>query len=243
MWPATALAAATAFKPDTEAESLVLSGWKLPMKALICALGACILGKFRYNCGRRRLFIIFLCISVVSVVGFVLDLWFWKGTTGTMYELSQVLHGNLDDKFGSSRILIWRNVLALVPEHPLLGGGPDTLSLRLDIHFSRYVEETGRTLSSYVDNAHNEYLGYLANIGILGLAAYLAAMICTAVSVAKKAPLNGIAAAIGCALVAYWAQSFFGLGLCLTAPVMWVTWGLAISSADAKNLDFEVSAK
>ena len=162
-------------------------------------------------------------------------MWFWPGRTGTIYELGRVLHGELDDKFGSSRVLIWRKVLELVPERPLLGGGPDTLALRLDIHFSRYVEETGRTLSTYVDNAHNEYLGYLANIGILGLAAYLMAMAFTAAEVLKKAPECGASAALGCALVCYWVQGFFGLGLCLTAPVMWAVWGLALANTDEKT--------
>ena len=30
----------------------------------------------------------------------------------------------------------------------------------------------------------------------------------------------------GAALICIWIENFFGLGLCLTAPIMWVLWGL-----------------
>ncbi len=77
-------------------------------------------------------------------------------------------------------------------------------------------------LSVYVDNAHNEYLGYLSDLGFLGLAAYLAMVLASAVTFIKK-QRTPLAVGICC----YFVQSFFGLGLCLVLPVIWILWALS----------------
>ena len=77
-----------------------------------------------------------------------------------------------------------------------------------------------------MDNAHNEYLGYLADLGVPGLALYLGAM---AAAFCPSRRWRGRAVPWGCALVCYWIQAFFGLGLCLTAPLLWLSWGLFLS--------------
>jgi O-antigen ligase len=139
-------------------------------------------------------------------------------------ELKEMLHGHFEDTYGSGRIGIWRQLLEVYPQRPILGGGPGTVSDRIEIDYSRYVSETGQTLKTRVDNAHNEYLGYLMDEGALGFAAYMALIIMTLVRWIKRrsTPL----AAIGCGMAGYWAQSFFGLGLCLVLPVIWLIWGL-----------------
>lgn len=167
----------------------------------------------------------FLILTVSAVFVCFLVVYFWQGDEGTVYEFSRVLHGDIRDEFGSSRIRIWREVLAVVPERLLFGGGPDTLSLRIDVQFTRYDSATGETLRSFADNAHNEYLGYLANLGIFGLITYLAAILASVLTWLKNLGRPGFCA-LGCALVCYWAQSFFGIGLSITAPFLWLFWGL-----------------
>ena len=137
------------------------------------------------------------------------------------------MHGQLEDSFGSSRILIWRSVLALVPERPLLGGGPGTLALRLEMSFSRYVPETGQTLSSFVDNAHNEYLRLLADTGALGLLSYLALLLCAFARCLRRRGVRPVSSALLLSLVCYCIQDFFGLGLCLVSPLFWILLGLS----------------
>lgn len=147
--------------------------------------------------------------------------------TSTAYEIGQILHGHFEDSYGSGRIGIWRQLLEVYPERPVLGGGPGTVSDRIDIEYSRHVEETGETLRTRVDNAHNEYLGYLMDDGALGLAAYLALIVLTLARWIQRRRTR--LAAFGCGLAGYWAQSFFGLGLCLVLPVVWLVWGLVWS--------------
>ena len=176
--------------------------------------------------------------SMLSIAGTALGIaivYYWKGNEGTIHEISQVLHGNIQDSFGSSRILIWRETLKLVPEKLMLGGGPGTLPERLDLSFSRFVEETGKTLESYVDNAHNDYLGILVNTGLLSLISYIAAQFLSLFKTAKFSRLSEFSACLACSLLCYWIQAFFGLGLFLVSPMMWLIWGLLVSSLQHKK--------
>jgi O-antigen ligase len=87
------------------------------------------------------------------------------------------------------------------------------------------VTETGLTLKTHVDNAHNEYLNYLVNIGAAGFAAYLS-VIAVSLSSWLRKRRGTLIPALGCGLVCYWIQSFFGLGLCLVVPLVWIFMGL-----------------
>ena len=202
--------------------------------ALVCAATGCVLlalsfalPVLRLHPDGRKMRMFFSCLSASAVLFALAAVWLWPGSSGTLYELSQLMRGRAEDSFGSSRLLIWKSVLALVPEHPLLGGGPGTISLRLDIDFSRFVPETGKTLRSYVDNAHNVCLQTLADLGAAGLLALLGTVLRSLYLALRRGDDTGKALflAVFCACV----QGLFGLGLCVTAPVFWILLGLAAS--------------
>jgi O-antigen ligase len=199
--------------------------WRSGVAAGAVAMAACVLICVPYYVNqhfqRRKLTRIFAALSLALVAVGLMTLYFWPGNSGTLWELSRVLHGEIQDSFGSSRVAIWRESLRLAAEHPLTGGGPDTFSARSALNFSRYVPESGLTLAVHVDNAHNEFLNYLVNLGLAGLLPYLALL-----TVCCRHWLRGACPAIGCALVGYLAQSFFGLGLCLVVPIAWIFLGL-----------------
>ena len=75
-----------------------------------------------------------------------------------------------------------------------------------------------------MDNAHNEFLEYLVCEGTIGLLLYLLLLMVTCVRnlrsgrTEKKLLLT--------AMGSYWIQSFFGLGLILVLPIVFVFWGL-----------------
>lgn len=183
---------------------------------------------------RRQGQILACCCICVVLLGLAFVYWY-PAESGSLYELSRILHGDISDSFGSNRIRIWRAVLDLVPAHPLLGGGPDTLAARLDLTFSRLVEETGATLVTRVDNAHNEYLGHLANLGALGLGAYLIAMAASLRTWFRQCN-TVVSAAIGCAVLCYWLEGLFGLGLVLTNPLLWTFWALLETESIPRHL-------
>ncbi len=166
-----------------------------------------------------------LLAELLLILTAVVLVYLWPGESGVMYELRCVLHGDVRESFGSSRIRIWLDTLALLPERPLLGGGPGTLALRLEIEFERFVPETGKTLRSFADNAHNVYLGCMADTGVLGLLSYLTLIACTCIESFKKRTAHGYMILYG--LISAWIADIFGLGLCLTAPMLWLIWGLS----------------
>lgn len=176
----------------------------------------------------RRTRRFFAALVLLAFFGGILLAYFWPGQSGAIYELSQILHGNLDPKFGSSRIMIWQGCLELIPQRPLLGGGPGTIALRLDIDFSRFVPETGQTLRTSVDNAHNLYLGYLVNTGLLGALAYLSLLaLCLCNFFARRR--TAMVSALGLAVICGAVHAFFGLGLCISEPFFWIMLALLAS--------------
>ena len=180
--------------------------------------------------GRRRAARILLAAEAAACLAGLALVYFTPPGNGMLWELSEILHGRAQDGFGSSRVAIWREALRLFAERPLLGGGPDSFGLRSTVEFSRFVPETGATLSTHADNAHCEPLGYLVNLGIPGFAAY-----CALAVLSLRRWLRGADPALGAGLLCYLVQSLFGLGLCLVAPIAWIYMGLLCSEREAES--------
>lgn len=204
--------------------------WTPRVPLLLAAAVFCVLLSYlplpaSFSPAPRTLRIFFAVLAAAGVAAALVVVLCSPGKSGTLYELNRLLHGQADDSFGSSRIRIWRACLALVPKRPLLGCGPGMLAAHLDVQFSRYVPETGETLRSFADNAHNVYLAALVNTGILGLAALLAQLALAGRCAAKRLGdplLLSLTLGLACAAV----HAFFGLGLCLSQPLFWVALGL-----------------
>ncbi len=140
---ALALSAARAVHADYDGRSAEIS-MRFGRLSLISLGAAALLAPAAFLAGKARAFPppskLRRAILITEFLVFLLCLglvYHRPWGDGTVYELSRVLHGEIRDSFGSSRIRIWKAVLALIPERPLLGGGPDTLALRLNVVFSR----------------------------------------------------------------------------------------------------------
>lgn len=166
---------------------------------------------------RRRL----VLLSVLISFAILLAVFFFGNALGqTAREASDILHGTIHDSYGSGRIYIWRNMLSLIREHLLFGGGPDTLfprSASANILFSRYDVIRNVTVVSIVDNAHNEYLNIAVNEGLLALISYLCVIACALHSWIKQTN-DPIASLCGCVLVFYTLQALFGIASHCTTP-------------------------
>ena len=120
-------------------------------------------------------------------IGFM---WAFPFKSGTLSSIHRLLHGQVNPEDGSARISIWQNVLRLVPERLLFGGGPDTLADRIQFSFQEYNEATGTNIQAFIDTAHNDYLNILVNTGLFSLLAYLAALVSAARRAVIKAATN-----------------------------------------------------
>lgn len=169
---------------------------------------------------RRWLALLTAAVLLLSL----LFLYFYNSfPDGFLAQAHELLHGHWDDRFGSGRLRIWREALALVREHPLFGGGPDTLGLRGLSPSTRYHEGLGITIRAVPDAAHNEFLNILVNQGALALLAYLALLIFCAVRWWRAGSENDSAAPLaGAAACFYLLQSFFGVSTCFTTPYLWL---------------------
>jgi len=148
--------------------------------------------------------------------------WLCPGLPGMLGEAHELLHGRAEDSFGNGRILIWRNVWALVRERPLFGGGPDTLYARMAEHVYRWNNYAlGGVVSVSTDVAHNEYLNILVCQGLFALAAYLSALGCSAALWLRRSDRPAVLVCGG-AVLGYGIQAFFGFSMCLTAPLFWI---------------------
>ena len=146
-------------------------------------------------------------------------IWFFPGDGGTLSELHRLLHGDVDLTFGSSRLLIWRSLLPLIAERPLLGGGCGTLYLRDVPPF--YWQRGGETTYFAVTSAHNEYLGVLVDQGALALLAFLA-LLALALWRAYRHAESDRCAVAGAALLCYAVTAFFSVACCITGVYLWL---------------------
>jgi len=169
-------------------------------------------------------------VGAFLVIALILVYFFGSRFSGFIYEAAELLHGHWDDSFGSGRLYIWRNVLDMVPERLMLGGGPDTLVLRGELYFERYDENLDLLLRSIVDTAHNEYLNILVNQGLPAMLLYLAALIYSAVQWVRTAPSSPAVALCGGMVLCYCVQAFFGISAPITAPYFWLALGLLLAA-------------
>ena len=153
------------------------------------------------------------------------------GGNGTLYELHELLHGRIDGSFGSHRIQIWENVLRKMPNHLLLGTGPDSMGLWELTGFTKYVDHLGYYVEQGVDIAHNEYLNVAAQQGLLSFAAYISiigfALFKFFRQDSKKAKIILIAP-----VTAYLIQAFFGFSMCIVAPIFWTILGILLNEKE-----------
>ncbi len=172
---------------------------------------------------RKKALIAVICLFVAAATA-VYFLGRYMG--GFLYEASELMHGRWDDSFGSGRLYIWRNVIQLVPEHPLLGGGPDTLGLRTTAAFERYDESLGILIHSAIDTAHNEYLNILVNQGAVALALYLLMLGVSTFRWVRDAGKSITVAVCGCAVLGYCIHALFGISSPISAPYLWIALAL-----------------
>lgn len=197
--------------------------------------------------GRRlpkNFFALALAVLLVMALAVVFALYLLPFEAGALGEAHQLLHGNVSDSFGSGRIGIWRQCLAVVQDHPLLGVGPECLSKAGLKGFSR-LDATYGLIERSIDAAHNEYLNAAVCQGLPALCALLTA----ALLVLKNAFLGakaeklrkkeaGLAAGSAVRLIAasgllfYMIQAFFGIATCYTTPLAFLAAAIAGKKAE-----------
>lgn len=192
------------------AAALIAIGYLVPKTGFLLKISAVRL--------RRKLF-----VSCIGIIACTLIMLYFAPTLpdGFLSQAHGLLHGELDDALGSGRIYIWKQVWSAIRKKPLLGGGPDTLSLRGLEGFSRYDEILGTVIVARIDAAHNEFLNIWVNQGLLALIAYLALLVTSAMHCWREQECDAIAIC-GAGALCYLVQSLFGIAFCSVTIYLWI---------------------
>lgn len=136
-----------------------------------------------------------------------------------IHEAREVMHGNLDDSFGSQRLFIWKRAIARVPHISPLGTGSDTFYYAFG---KNNQNESSEKIRVIFDKAHNDFIQIMLCNGIFALAAYLVFLISMAVFSIKKAFTDPFILITFGASLAYVIQSFFGIDTIIVTPIFWI---------------------
>ena len=142
------------------------------------------------------------------------------GNTNIIYELREILHGNIRDEFATYRVYIWRNALDAFKNNPIIGSGPDTFYYAFPAQAHRIIN------NEHYENAHNEYIQILVCQGIIGLACYLVFIFGLLIKSIPKAFNDPLLMAVLVAFAGYCIQAFFNLSIPIVTPTLWIFAGI-----------------
>lgn len=184
---------------------------------------AYILRKMEFDLSKNKKIVIGLytaifCCIIIGVIG----IYCINFDSGFLYEIHEILHGNLDDDFGTYRIFLWKRSIELVKDYPIIGTGPDTFAIRFMDKYTNDIMQIGELTIN--DTAANSYLTILVNLGIVGLISYLLAIGLQIFNAVKNMNEYVIIflVTLGCFLI----QDFFNLWVVIVTPMFWILMGI-----------------
>ena len=168
--------------------------------------------------------LIYIWIAVIAVVcaaaAFVL---YDANVAGHVDKYSAISNYVVfNDAWGTHRGYIWKRAMEiftdkLTPVQKLFGYGADTFALIMQYYFP--PAQSGGTITIY-DSAHNEYLHYLITIGLFGTGSYIAFMLASVASMARKMEEQPEVMAIMIAVLAYMIQAVVNINLPIAMPII-----------------------
>lgn len=75
--------------------------------------------EFDISKNKKVIKLFYLALVLCVVIG-VATIYFVNFSDGFLYEIHEILHGNLDDDFGTYRIFLWKRSLSLVKDYPII---------------------------------------------------------------------------------------------------------------------------
>ena len=150
-------------------------------------------------------------------------------------ELERTLR--FSDRWGTHRGFMWNKAIEAFGGfnffQKLFGTGPDTFFYTFSPFFDELYDRFG---DGSTDAAHNEYINYLLNLGIVGLTSYLAFTGGALVRAFKAAKKNPLALVFASAVVAYMAQAVVNIALPIATPLFIICVALCEAVARAPQI-------
>ncbi len=173
------------------------------------------------------------------------DGFIYRNKVGKEVKLIKVPHSGLikNLKFGSNRGLIWADTIPILHKYCLVGAGADTFPFVYpqNDYASIYSTSMYIGLVTVTDKAHNLFMQYWVNTGLISLLAWLAMVGFYFVGAAKQFRKRGfedfcdfVNGGIFCGIIGFLAVAFFNDGSVNTMPMFYTMLGigLAINARD-----------
>lgn len=134
------------------------------------------------------------------------------------------------------RLIVWGGALDVFKKRPILGWGPETFAYSYYL-FRPLAHNQTTEWNFFYNKAHNEFLNYLANIGILGFIGYIGFLGSIIVPLArilkKRLPETG---AILAAIIGYHTAIFFGFSTAAPQLLMFMFLACGLILANNQKL-------
>lgn len=145
------------------------------------------------------------------------------------------------------RLIVWQGALDIFKNHPLLGTGPETFAYAYQK--VRPIAHNNTTEWDFFYNkAHNEFLNYLANTGILGTLGYLSLLYFVLLRLYKTSKdadrqTQLIAKGTIAGILGYQLTILFGFSVVATQTIMYLlaATALALGKLNFKEIPLSVS--
>lgn len=132
---------------------------------------------------------------------------------------------------GQIRLIVWRGALEIFKQNPLFGSGVETFAYAYYMHRPKEHNLVSEWDFLY-NKAHNEYLNYLANMGVVGLGTYLAFVGVALYWIGKKAfslkEESLFFFSIGASIISYLVQNLFGFSVVSITLLLYLFAGSAV---------------
>lgn len=93
------------------------------------------------------------------------------GVSPTLAQLQSMLEVE-EDISAASRFALWANTLAIFLDHPALGAGKGNFQFIYPLYNERVIKDPAFSVEMKAAEAHNDYVQLLAEVGLLGTAAF-----------------------------------------------------------------------
>lgn len=141
-------------------------------------------------------------------------------------QTTEMAKGNVDEKYGTNRLYIWKNTLKIVPKYILHGVGVDNFYYAFD--GKPLYSQNGKV---FYDKVHNEYLQILVTEGIFCLISYMAFFGIITIRGIKYSFKNKKLYLV-IPVIGYLIQAFFNISVIEVAPLFYIALGLCMNDKD-----------
>lgn len=133
------------------------------------------------------------------------------------------------------RLIVWRGAIEIFKSNPITGTGPETFAYSY-YQYRPLAHNQTTEWNFFYNKAHNEFLNYLANLGILGFGAY-AGFVITTIVMLWRARQSIAAKSVLAAIIGYQVTIFFGFSTVATQTIMFLT--IAAAQSQTQTISFK----